>query len=154
MRNGQLQSPSCYKIRTWEYWDPTRVAGYVRKKMAPCGAKFQEATDWWAKSGKAMQDAVHRATAWEVTQNFEESEHGVCGLFGTGQRCTCRAKWAEHVISVTRLCKRFRNQLLTRARSFRGGRSRIGRGFPKCRTMHIRCTRVQKNSPRPEPWAF
>src|SRR5437764_634836 len=101
-----------------------------------------------------MQDAVHRATAWKVTRKFEESEHGVCGLFGTFERCTCRTKWAEDVISITGFCKRFRNQLLTRGLSPYCGRSRTGKGFPKCRTMHIRCTRVQKKSPRPKPWAF
>ena len=42
--------------------------------MVPCGATFQEATELVGKSGKAMQDAVHRATAWKVTQKFEESE--------------------------------------------------------------------------------
>src|SRR5207302_7684110 len=124
-------------------------------KNGPLRGQIFKRRNWWAKSGKANRGTAHqRAEAVEVTQKFEESEHGVCGLFGTSQRCTCRAKPSEKVISITRSCKRFGNQLLTRRLSRQGDRSRIGKGFPKCRTMHIRCTRVQKKSPRPKPWAF
>jgi hypothetical protein len=59
------------------------------------------------ESGKAMQDTVPRATVmWEVTQNFEESEaHRVCGLFGTHQRCICRAKYPKAVTGITLTAK-------------------------------------------------
>jgi len=45
------------------------------KKMAPCGARFQEATNG-GQSGKAFQDAVPpaRTAVCEVTLFVEESE--------------------------------------------------------------------------------
>jgi hypothetical protein len=49
----------------------------ANKKNGPiAGAKFQEATDWWVMSGKAIQDAVPPAgTVREVTRRKSEG-HG------------------------------------------------------------------------------
>ena len=50
------------------------VGFLVNKKMAPHGAKFQEA-EMVGKSGKAIRGTAHqRAKAVEATQKFEESE--------------------------------------------------------------------------------
>ena len=48
-----------------------------QQKNGPiAGATFQEATDWWVMSGKAMQDAVLPAgTVREVTRRKSEG-HG------------------------------------------------------------------------------
>jgi hypothetical protein len=65
-----------------------------RKKMAPCGARFQEAKNG-GQSGKAIQEAVPPArTAFcEVTLFVEESEgHTQLRPLSTYERCICRAK--------------------------------------------------------------
>ena len=57
------------------------------------GAKFQEATDWWVMSGKAIDSVPPSGTVREVTRRKSEG-HGarVCGLSVVIHRSTSRAK--------------------------------------------------------------
>src|SRR5581483_11173902 len=113
--------------------------------MAPLlGPRFQEATSWWAMSGKAIQDAVPpaRTDIREMTRRFESEGHVAsgCGLFRTVERSTCCAKdhslcdW-DHVRRKIRKS----NGLYTLAKDLTLANP-AGKTISKCRRMHIRCS--------------
>jgi hypothetical protein len=50
---------------------------YSNNKNGPiAGAIFQEATNWWAMSGKAMDSVPPAGTVRKVTRRIEEKGHG------------------------------------------------------------------------------
>src|SRR5271165_581535 len=76
-RNGVAGFTICGTAQAVSSWG-TRVRGRAgtTKKWPQFWGQVQEATDWWAMSGKAKQDAVPaaRAAIRYATLNVEESE--------------------------------------------------------------------------------